>query len=448
MAYRVSAESLEQALGERLVSVAQAAAISLRPADVVFVAPGDEESRTYKRMQASLIALRDATKSERLVLFDSKQRALCDSENLYPIGARVPDLARDSMEVGEVLGGRARASAVLFEGSDGRRYKSGYAPVMDENKAIAGIVVDGRAGFFDALDTLGAQVIGVGLLGLLCVAVLSLLLSNLLARPIDRLVLAAARIGDGDLVTPIDSSSRVEEVRWLAGALEQMRVELAGRERELQLMLGGIAHEVRNPLGGIELFSGLLAEELQEQQNEAQLGYVKRIQKELTHLARLVDEFLDYARERQLERSEVELGELFFEIQQIVSAASCEGQITIKVELGEDTTILADASMLRRAMLNLLQNAVQASPPKGTITLGALQEAGELILFVEDEGPGVPLDQWDRIFEPFFTTKEKGSGLGLALVAKTAKIHGGTVRVAEASHGKSGARILLRLPTA
>jgi signal transduction histidine kinase len=263
--------------------------------------------------------------------------------------------------------------------------------------------------------------------------------------PIRDLAEAAERIGEGDLATPVTPPRRVDELGSLGRSLEQMRAGLEARERELQMMLGGIAHEVRNPLGGIELFSGLLAEELEA--DDPRRAHVGRIQKELGHLARLVEEFLDYAREREPELSDLPLGEMFFELAQIEGPNAEAAGVTLKLEAAEDAIVRGDASLLRRAVLNLLRNAVQASPEGGTVRLRAdRQDPGRIVLAVEDTGSGVPKEQWDRIFEPFFTTKEKGSGLGLALVAKTAKVHGGSVRVEAAEGG--GARFVLDLPAA
>ncbi len=441
VSYRVARRIVERSLGDRLVSVALAVSEVIQPADARFLQPGDEDTRSYARVRRKLRSLREATGVRRIVLFDPEGRALADSEGHYPIGARVADLARDRLEVEATLAGTPSASTVLFEGEDGRLYKSGYAPLRDGDEVVAGVLVDGSAEFFEALGTLSRSMALVSVLALLGVVGTSLLVARTLARPIRRLAQVAERIGAGDLETRVDFEARTDEVGVLARTLEEMRSALLARERQLQMMLGGIAHEVRNPLGGIELFSGLLAEEI-EDGSEA-MAHVRRIQRELNHLKRLVEEFLDYARERTVEKEPVDLGELLFEIAQLAGPDAAEKDVELSVEAA-DATVQADAHLLRGALLNLVRNAVQASPAGGTVRLGAEVEAGEVLLRVEDEGEGVPPEHRERIFEPFFTTREKGSGLGLALVAKAAEVHAGSVRVGEAEGG--GARFELRLP--
>ncbi|MDF1564405.1 MAG: HAMP domain-containing sensor histidine kinase [Deltaproteobacteria bacterium] len=444
LAHQLSARALERSLGKRLASVAQSAAAGLRPADVTFLEAGDEESRTHRRLTTTLQAVRDATGVRRLVLFDPEGLALCDTDGRYPIGTPIPDLSRDSLEVERALGGKATASKVLFTGSDGLPYKSGYAPVRDGERVVGAVLVDGTAAFYADLDRLRNAFGAIGLVGLAVMALLAVLVTRLIAMPIRDLAAAAERIGEGDLATPVDPPRRVDELGSLGRSLEQMRASLEARERELQMMLAGIAHEVRNPLGGIELFSGLLDEELEP--GDHRKAHVARIRKELGHLAKLVEEFLDYAREREPELADLVLGEMFFELSQIEGPSAQEREVVLQLDAAEDAVVRVDASLLRRAVLNLLRNAIQASPEGGVVRLRAHREGARVLLAVEDAGAGVPEEKRERIFEPFFTTKEKGSGLGLALVAKTAKVHGGEVRVEEAEGG--GARFVMALPAA
>jgi signal transduction histidine kinase len=441
--YGIARRALEHSLGERLSSVAQGVAVGLRPDDALFLRPGDDESRTYKRVRARLEEHRDATGVRRVVLFDREGRALADSEGDYAIGARIPDLARDRLEVARCLEGAATASAVLFTGTDGRMYKTGYAPLRGEDGAVvAAVAVDGSAAYFAVLGDLGRSLVGLSFLGLFAIVAVSLFFSRSLTGPIRRLAEAARRIGEGDLETPVAAEQRGDELGQLAQSLEGMREELAARQRELQMMLGGIAHEVRNPLGGLELFTGLLAEELEG--DEEKLAHVARLRKEHGHLARLVDEFLDYARERSLEKETVDAAALLEEIASLVGPDAEQAGVSVSVCAEAGLFVEADVGMVRRALLNLARNAVQATPADGVVRLFASRRDGEIAFSVEDTGPGVPDEMRTRIFEPFYTTREQGSGLGLALVAKAAEAHGGRVALGEAEGG--GARFTVTLP--
>jgi signal transduction histidine kinase len=447
-AYGIAWRALEQSLGERLANVAQGVAVGLRPDDALFLSSGDEESRTYRRVRQRLEQHREATGVRRVLLFDPSGRAIVDSEGGYAIGARISDLSRDSLEVERCLAGQAGASTVTFVGSDGLRYMTGYAPLFDESgKVVAAVAVDGSAAFFEALSALGRGLGILGLLGLVSVVAVSIFISRSITSPITDLAFAARRIGGGDLGTPVQAGSREDEIGQLAGSLEAMRAQLEARQRELQMMLAGIAHEVRNPLGGIELFTGLLEEDLAG--DEEKLSHVARIRRELAYLGRLVKEFLDYARERPLELGPVSVEAVLTEVADLVSAEAKGRGVGVEVACAADggrMQILADGGVLRRALLNLARNAVQAVPEEGRVVLSASREEGRMVFSVSDDGPGVPEELRSRIFEPFFTTREKGSGLGLALVRKAAEAHGGSATAGTSEQG--GARFEIRLPAA
>ena len=208
-----------------------------------------------------------------------------------------------------------------------------------------------------------------------------------------------------------------------------MRVALRARDERLQMMLAGIAHEVRNPLGGIELFAGLLREDLVDDADK--LAHVRRIEKELGHLKAVVGDFLEYARRPKPERVPVRLAPLLTEVRDLIAADADAAGVKVVVDAGDGLRASADPGQLRRALLNLARNAVQATPAGGQVTLASAPAApGRVRLTVADTGKGIPADQIDRIFAPFFTTKEKGTGLGLAFVREIIADHDGTLSVA------------------
>jgi signal transduction histidine kinase len=97
------------------------------------------------------------------------------------------------------------------------------------------------------------------------------------------------------------------------------------------------------------------------------------------------------------------------------------------------------------ALSNLLLNALQATPAGGQVSITQVREGNELVIYVQDGGPGIPEDLRRRVWEPFFTTKQRGTGLGLAIVRKRMQEAGGTARLASRGNG-SGARFELRVP--
>ena len=197
----------------------------------------------------------------------------------------------------------------------------------------------------------------------------------------------------------------------------------------MQQMLAGIAHEVRNPLAGMTLFADILKDELPAP--DERRSHVDKIQRELGYLERVVNDFLEYARRPRPELAAVPVGDLLAEVAQLASTP----EITIDVASGGPSTVQADGAQLRRALLNLARNAVQAASAaghrdRGAVSLSASTRDGEHWLTVWNRGQEISPEASGRLFEPFYTTREKGTGLGLAFVRDIAADHGGRVELA------------------
>jgi signal transduction histidine kinase len=448
-AHETMRETLEAELGRRLVSIAQAAAAQIDGALVEGLsrALAEEEagfarrSETYGYLRHRLEALRRATGVRSISVLDRDLRNLVDDTGQAPVGE--PAFAReaDLVELGSVFAGEGRAS-VLFTGRDGEIYKSGYAPVRKGDRIVGAVAIDAPAEFFQVLADLRSWLLAAGGALVLVVAAVSFLVAWRLSLPLRSLVAAAQAIGRGDFGTAIAVQGK-DEVGFLARTMEEMRQRVQARDREMQMMLSGIAHEVRNPLGGIELYAGLLREELRE--DPGRLARVGKIERELAHLKSVVNDFLDYTRKVPLEPAPLDLEPYLAEILGLVDAEAEARGVRRELRVAPDATrLVADPDKLRRAILNLLRNAVQAMPGGGTLSLEARRDGGWLLVCVRDTGEGMPDEVRREIFTPFFTTRERGTGLGLAFVKKIAEAHGGEVRV-ETAPGE-GTRVTLALP--
>jgi signal transduction histidine kinase len=304
--------------------------------------------------------------------------------------------------------------------------------------------VDAAAAMYEDLATLRRSLASAGLLGVVAVVLGSFLAARLLVRPISALAAAAARIGRGDLDQPVARRSR-DEIGTVAETLEHMRVQLRSRDERMQMMLAGIAHEVRNPLGGLQLYAGLLREEIPADKPELS-DHVKKVERELEHLRRIVSDFLEYARRPRPALERVDAAELAEDLQQLVKADAALRKIDLEVVVASGAALLGDAGQLRRALLNLLHNAIQASPEGGTVTLRVAPAGEQLEVAVIDRGVGIPAESLAKIWTPFYTTKQKGTGLGLAFVREIAEDHGGRIEVR--SVPGQGTTFSLQLPRA
>ncbi len=430
LGYLLTRNVLEDELGRALANVAASAASQLNGERLLSIQREDdlgEGTRTWRNVMRLLDEVKQATGSRRIFAFDRSGILRADSGGGLPVGEPVPELERDRLELTRMFDeGRPAYSQVLFEGKDGRLYKTGYAPVFSDGKVVAAVGVEGSAEFFGPLTSLFRAYAVLVAAGLALLALLAVLTARGLSGPLQRLMDSALRIGRGDLSTPVRPEP-TREIGVLARELEAMRNALESRDRQLKMMLAGVAHEVRNPIGGIELFAGLLGEELSASEAEAR-SHVERIRKEIEYLKRIVEDFLAFAREQKLAMTELDARMLLESARDLMKADADAKQVLLEVE-AESATVEGDQHLLLAAVVNLVKNAVQASPSQAPVALRGRRADGRYVLEVEDRGGGIPPGSREKIFEPFFTTREKGTGLGLPLAKKIVQAHRGEISV-------------------
>ena len=431
VAHEVSRRDLDEEVGRRLQAIAASAATTVRGKYVEELAPGDEGERAHQNYVNKLAVLETATGAH-LYMFDKAFNSRLDTDKTVPIGTHYYHVELDRTELARVFDKGETVASVTFEGNDGRTYKAGYAPVraeLDGGPIVLAIAAQAPAAYFDRLADLRQRLFLWGG-GLLLVSIAAAVIATLLiTRNVRRLASAAERIGAGDLREPIKAHSH-DELGVLAQTMDRMRGQLAERDARMQQMLAGIAHEVRNPLAGMTLFAGILQDELPE--GDERRGHVDRIRKELGYLERVVNEFLEFARRPRPELAPVPMRELLEEIAQLASTE----KVRVAVTLIDDVTANADRAQLRRAILNLARNAVQAATAAEhtgeVVRLSARRDGGELAIAVWNRGKEISPATSGKLFEPFYTTREKGTGLGLAFVREIALDHHGRVDVASA----------------
>ncbi len=444
--YRASRNVLEEELGRSLSGIAASVSGQLKGERVLSVEAQDaqgEGSRTWRSLTAQLGELKQRTGVRRILVTDSERRARLDVGGTLAPMTEATELLRDGLEIQRVLAGENASSQVLFEGTDGLLYKTGYAPLLSDGKVVGVIAVEGSAVFFGPLTRLRNAFVGLAALTLLLLAVTAVLSARGVARPLERLVNAALRIGGGDLSTPV-AREKTPEIGMLAHELESMREAIESRDRQLKLMLGGVAHEVKNPLGGIELFSGLLDEELAGATPDVAeaRSHLTKIRRELQYLKRIVEDFLSFAKEQKLQTAPVDARALLDAASSHLSGEAIGKSVTLEVD-AEPAVIQGDVSLLTSALVNLVKNAVQISVAGQKVSLRGKKTGGTYVVEVRDEGPGIDTELQARIFEPFFTTREKGTGLGLPLARKLVEAHHGTLTL----ESKPGATVFrLSLP--
>lgn len=312
----------------------------------------------------------------------------------------------------------------------------------------------------------GATVIALG--GM--VAGLWFGLSRLIDRPLGQLVQAMARAKQGDLGTRVATHSTDElgrvarhfnemlsQLQFAQEAIERHRKEQMARADRLATigeMATIVAHEIRNPITGIVGVISVLSRELAS--DDPRVRVVRETQHLIERLNKTVNDLEDYARPSPPDIKPVLLDHLIDRSLSVVDAAARQGAITIVRESsvpekpeGTPRRVHVDPRQIQQALVNLILNAIQASPAGGQIRIrtGLSAEHGDpswARIEIEDDGHGMSADQTARAFSPFFTTKTQGTGLGLAIARQIVEQHGG--RVALFSRYEEGTQVRVELP--
>ena len=212
-------------------------------------------------------------------------------------------------------------------------------------------------------------------------------------------------------------------------------------------MAAGVAHELRGPMQGLQFDLHALEAKLDDP--EAARPVIDELQERIQRLEWVLSGFLRVARIRPLQLEAVGARALLEEVRESAETeAQMAGQALVLDESDDPgAQILADRSVLRAALENLVTNALDASPSRSReVHLGHRARGDRVELWVEDDGPGIDPEVVDKVFDLYFTTKQHGSGVGLALVRQTVELHNGEVEID--SDPERGTRVALTLPMA
>lgn len=220
----------------------------------------------------------------------------------------------------------------------------------------------------------------------------------------------------------------------ILGILKDREQEGQRRLREAESLaamgkaVSGLAHDMKTPLVAIGGFSRLLKKHLDE--DDPYREKVDVIIEETLRLENMIKEMLDFTRPLQLYPAKGDVNQVVIQSLTVIAEMARDRNVTINHQLSQDLPPASfDAMRLKQALINLLTNAVDASPEGETVTIHSCQNRRNILLDVTDSGPGIPSDQREEIFSPFFTTKQEGTGLGLPIAKKIVEAHQGYIEV-------------------
>lgn len=200
----------------------------------------------------------------------------------------------------------------------------------------------------------------------------------------------------------------------------------------LGTLAAGLAHEIRNPLNGAQLHVAFLKRAIEKKNPDPDmLEAANVVADEIKRLARLVSEFLDFARPSKLTMKRMVVQSLMARARELTAGPAAASGISVHLDSPpQDLVIVADAEKLQQVLLNIMQNAIEALAPSGTgnVVMRARRNPRHVVIEIEDDGPGLPSPD-APVFDAFFSTKPAGTGLGLAITHRIVTDHGGTVDV-------------------
>jgi two-component system, OmpR family, sensor histidine kinase CreC len=270
----------------------------------------------------------------------------------------------------------------------------------------------------------------VGLSVVIVCTVIGAVLSRWVTAPLGQLTAHAIAISKGNRPPPLQLPGR--HLRVLGESLEQMRDALEGR-KYVQSYVQSLSHEMKAPVAAISGASELLQEEMPQKQRTR---FLTNIRTESARLQRLIDELVALSvienRKKLEELQRIDLSGVVDRVVRQMRERSAT--VTINLAMGQPAFVSGDEFLLENALTNLLQNAIEFSPPDATVTVSLEPRGKTVVVRILDEGPGIPAYALNKIFDRFYSlarpsTGKRSSGLGLCFAREVAHLHHGSVVV-------------------
>jgi signal transduction histidine kinase len=294
-----------------------------------------------------------------------------------------------------------------------------------------------------------------GLVAVFLSLLLAVLISRSVARPLQKVAAAAESIAEGDYDQQIPPQGP-DEVKRVASSFNAMAAKVAATQQAQRDFVANVSHDLKTPLTSVSGWSQAILDGTAGKPAQ-QARAIQIIHTEAGRMSRMVDQLLDLAKieagQIQLSKEPVDLGQLVQEVHRSLTLRAEEKGVQLTVEATPVAAVSGDRDRLIQILANLVDNALDHTPPDGRVHLSLKPYGDKAVeLVVQDTGPGIPPEDLSRIFERFYQvdksrhrpTENKGVGLGLAIVKELVEAHNGRI-IAQSQLGQ-GSVFVVRLP--
>jgi PAS domain S-box-containing protein len=253
-----------------------------------------------------------------------------------------------------------------------------------------------------------------------------------------------------NITKTLSQSNEIENYTIVINDLtNQKNIEEQSKRQEKLSAMGelasGVAHEIRNPINAIGMIAQRLLKEFSPKNDEDEYYSITSVLKdEVARINNIISQFLNYAKPVEIQKRKIDSKKYFNDIFQLFVDQTKSKKITLKKPSEESFEINIDPELLKQALMNIIQNAIDATDKEGFVSIKYFCENNFFFIIIEDNGIGISEEQKKKIFDLYFTTKKDGNGLGLSIAQKIISQHNGLIEVE--SKINFGTKFIIKLP--
>ncbi|MCK5032720.1 MAG: ATP-binding protein [Calditrichia bacterium] len=387
----------------RMENVIQISSKLIDAAYLTLIVPGDENDPQVIYYQQLLFDIKEKNNLQDIYIISPVQDLLIDVNPDFIIGNNIKTIEHDLIKT--ALSGRIISSDIYTLGE--HKFLTAAVPLIDETNSVTGILVaEARAEFFNVIEEFNNGLVLFSMINALVI----LTVAFFLYRSLKNLIVLQNKVKNQEHLVKLGE------------------------------MAAAVAHEIRNPLSIIRGTNELISKKYGKSDDE----FFKYIPLELDRLNKLINDFLSFARSKELKYEKVDIR---FLLDKIIIGFKDNPDIKINIKIDDNVKIInADPDALEQILLNIMNNSIQSLNNHGQIVIKVDSiRKKEIRIIVEDNGTGIEPESLKKVFEPFFSTREKGSGLGLAISTRLVEQMDGKIQI-ESENG-SGTDVTIILPT-